>query len=252
MEPAIFTNKDGSTGLGISVLRHANRTFDSGKGGFVPHQGIAKTTLRSHFPSIAIAPDDTIFLTWDTQPRKPKSSGGCNGDETPKANSIKLAYTKDFGKTWSKPMTVAHPGTTVLWPWMTIGDAGKVSVVWYQYDRVTDPDCGKGKVYVYDANIFGADGHHPKVKTVNAWGRPIHKGGICQGGTTCVATGQDRRLGDYFTNALDPNGCVIIATGDTMLTDPATGSQLPLARPLFIKQDSGRSLTGGDCGPSRR
>jgi hypothetical protein len=42
----------------------------------------------------------------------------------------------------------------------------------------------------------------------------IHIGWVCQGGTTCVATGQDRRLGDYFTNALDSRGCVLIATGD--------------------------------------
>jgi len=42
----------------------------------------------------------------------------------------------------------------------------------------------------------------------------VHIGWVCQGGTLCVVTGQDRRLGDYFTNALDRRGCVLIATGD--------------------------------------
>jgi hypothetical protein len=59
-----------------------------------------------------------------------------------------------------------------------------------------------------------------------------------------VATGQDRRLGDYFTNAVDARGCVIIATGDTKLTDPTTGAPYPTARPLFVKQNGGPSLYG--------
>ena len=63
--------------------------------------------------------------------------------------------------------------------------------------------------------------------------------------TTCVATGQDRRLGDYFTNGLDARGCVLIATGDTRLFDPTTGAPYPLARPLFVHQDGGPALVGG-------
>src|SRR5436853_5196246 len=41
----------------------------------------------------------------------------------------------------------------------------------------------------------------PRFQRVNAAGRLIHNDNVCQGGTTCVATGQDRRLGDFFTNA---------------------------------------------------
>ena len=79
--------------------------------------------------------------------------------------------------------------------------------------------------------------------------RPIHSGLVCQGGTTCVATGQDRRLGDYFTNAIDARGCVLIATGDTTLRDPMTGAPYPTARPLFIRQISGPALIGTkSCG----
>ena len=70
----------------------------------------------------------------------------------------------------------------------------------------------------------------------------MHFGTVCQGGTTCVATGQDRRLGDFFTNALDARGCVLVATGDTRLTDPTTGMPYPTARPLFIRQSAGPSL----------
>jgi len=43
-----------------------------------------------------------------------------------------------------------------------------------------------------------------------------------------VATGQDRRLGDYFTNALDARGCVLISTADTRLVDPTTAGRFQL------------------------
>ncbi|MFL5796406.1 MAG: hypothetical protein ACJ77A_00535 [Actinomycetota bacterium] len=247
IEPAVFDFPDGRFGLGVSTLANASRDFGSPTAGFQPHIAVAGTSMLAHWPAIAIDSAGTLYLTWDTQVRKAGTSGGCDGAETPLANSIMLTYSKDGGATWAKPITVAHPGTTVLWPWMVAGSAGNVSVAWYQYDRVTDPDCGTGKVYVYDANVYHATGART-ISKVNASGRYVHEGGICQGGTTCVATGQDRRLGDYLTDAVDQNGCVIIATGDTRLLDPATGGPLPTARPLFIKQNAGVSLTGKPCG----
>jgi hypothetical protein len=48
---------------------------------------------------------------------------------------------------------------------------------------------------------------------------------------------------------------VTIATGDTMMKDPATGGELPTSRPLFVRQNSGPPLyTGngtGDCSGAR-
>jgi hypothetical protein len=248
IEPAVFTNPDGSTGLGISVAPNATQTFANGTAAFTPHEGVHSTTLFAHWPAIAIDSANTIYLVWDTDARAAGTSGGCNGAATPLANSILMTYTKDEGKTWAKPFVVAHPGTRVLWPWVAAGNAGNVSVVWYQYDSVVDPDCAPStsNLYVYDANISGASGK-PVVHTVNASGRPVHQGQICQEGTTCVASGQDRRLGDYFTNAIDNRGCVLIATADTMLLDPITGQPLPTARPLFIKQSSGLGLEGTKC-----
>ena len=70
---------------------------------------------------------------------------------------------------------------------------------------------------------------------------------MCQSGTTCVLTGQDRRLGDYFSNAIDADGCVLVATGDTTMVDPITGGPLPTSRPLFVKQNRGMGLYGKPC-----
>src|SRR6476619_2989382 len=125
---------------------------------------------------------------------------------------------------------------------------------------MADPDCAGDdnpppKYSLMEAQVFDAASDNPAITTVDAAGRPISAGGVCQGGTTCVATGQDRRLGDYFTNGIDARGCVIIASGDTTTKDPATGNELPTSRPIFIRQSSGPPLytgTGtGDCSGTR-
>jgi hypothetical protein len=163
-----------------------------------------------------------------------------------------MSVSTDGGLTWSAPRTVAYdPGHRLLWPWVTAGSAGNVGVVWYQYDRVTDPDCGTGNVSVMAARISGANGAHLSETVVDAAGRPIHSGSICAGGTTCAAdnviTGEDRRLGDYFTVNTDSHGCMIIATGDTTRMDPVTGQPSPISHPLFLRQNAGLSLTGISC-----
>jgi hypothetical protein len=248
VEGEFYTNKDGKVvGIGAG-------TWKRGDSQFTPHF-IAQTTVQAHWPSIAQDASGNLYMVWDTDNRAgADTTGGCGGDPTPLANAIEMAVSKDFGQTWSLPVTITAPQTArVLWPWAFAGDDGKVSVVWYQSDKVTDPDCAPGDVKwsIYEAHIGGAGSPGSMHETVvNASGGPIHEGGICQGGTTCVATGQDRRLGDYFTNTVDARGCVVIASGDTRLTD-SSGNQLPTSRPIFIRQIAGPTLVGhGTCGPN--
>ena len=244
VEPAIFNHGDGSFGIGIS-------TRPGGAGSFTPHEAVRGTTMFAHWPAIAIDKAGTVYITWDTNDRQAGTSGGCDGAQTPAANSIMLVSTKDRGNSWSAPVTLAHPGTRVFWPWIAAGDAGKVSVVWYQtepQDGLPDVDCQTAHVHAMEASLVNATTQKPTKWTVDAAGRAVHVGWVCQGGTLCVATGQDRRLGDYFTNVLDGRGCVLIATGDTRLMDPTTGGPLPTARPLFIRQNGGPRLIGsGSC-----
>jgi hypothetical protein len=243
VEPAIFMHGDGSFGVGVS-------TMPNGGSSFTPHEGFRGTSMYAHWPAIAIDAAGTVYVVWDTDDRQAGTSGGCNGAATPAPNSIMMISTRDLGKTWSAPVTIAHPGTRVLWPWITAGDAGNVSVVWYQtekQDGMPDLDCQAGHIHVMESSLTNAN-KKPSGTIVDAAGRYVHFGWVCQGGTTCVATGQDRRLGDYFTNALDARGCVLIATGDTRITDPTTGGPLPTSRPLFIRQNGGPRLIGnGNC-----
>jgi hypothetical protein len=242
VEPIVLS---GGSGLGTATWTRGDPTFKPG------HQ-LLPTTLEGHFPSLALDAADTLYMVWDTDERNSDQMGcsdqsptnnGASGSPLP--NSIMLAVSKDLGNTWSSPVAIAHPGTRVLWPWVVAGDAGRISVVWYQSDKLADWDCQASKVSIYDANITGADSPATLQKTVvNAAGRPIHDSGVCQGGTTCVATGQDRRLGDFFTNALDEQGCVMIASGDTTKKDPITGGELPTSLPIIMRQASGPALIG--------
>lgn len=237
VEPAIFFDANGNVnGVGVSVASSYGQPF-------VPHEA-ATTTLFAHWPALSIDAGGNYYLTWDTNPGGAPSTTCSSNPATPLVNSIQLAISSDHGQTW-KQMTIAAPANTaVLWPWVVAGDAGKASVVWYQRSNGLNPDCNPGGTFVFEADVFGLG---RSVQMVNAAGRSIHEGSICQAGTDCVANGKDRRLGDFFTNAIDQTGCVVIATGDTELLDPF-GNQLPTSRPIFMRQTSGPKLAGsGNC-----
>ena len=281
--------------LGIGLLPNASSVWTSPTasptGAFLNRAIMGPTSgpgSIEHWPSIAVstdtsasAPAGTIYIVWDTAPRGGTTNQGCSGstgsaigNPSLLQNSIKLSYSNDEGQTWSPAMTVASPGTTVMWPWIAAGANGNVNVVWYQANQLTDPDCDSANLVcgtaqpcptqwsIQSENIYGLTSGSPTIQQVNAVQDPvpgaqtssphpngtIHIGKVCEGGTTCVATGEDRRLGDYFTNAIDQNGCVMIASGDTMQNAPITNQPLPNSLPLFIHQVSGPSLTTGlDC-----
>ncbi|MFN2464169.1 MAG: sialidase family protein, partial [Candidatus Dormibacteria bacterium] len=273
VEPAVFTHGDGSIGVGYSRLPRAGDAFSGGGEHFQPVEVMGHTSVFSPFGApekISFDAAQNTYFAWDTDARAPNTTGGCNtsiqsnpyvgGGNTPLPNQIMLATGKYISPglwTFSTPVSIAHQGEArVEWPWTVAGSDGNVSVVWYQMDKMVDPDCDlyngvavpDVKTYIYKAHITSAVTAAGRAITVtNASGRFIHQGGICNSGTTCVATGQDRRLGDFFTNAVDENGCVLIASGDTTVLD-VTGQPRATSLPIFIRQNSGPSLTGLDCG----
>jgi hypothetical protein len=235
---------DIRNGIGVGILRNAVHAYKTGNGAFRDYFAAPTRGELTNFPSLALDTAGNLYLTWADHPGGTKGNG---------KNTVWLTSSRD-GVHWTPRYAVAHPGATVLWPWAVAGTPGNVSVVWYQYDRPTpDPDkATTGNVSVMDANVFGVGTRHVRSYVSNASHGPVHVGGICQSGTTCVATGQDRRLGDYFTNGLDARGCVIIATGATTYADPVTGTDKAWATPIFLRQTSGPSLTGRSCGSRQR
>jgi hypothetical protein len=245
VEPANFMGGNGGvTGVGIDTWSR-----ETEPDAFTPSKA-ADSTMFAHWPAIAIDDGGTLYLVWDDNPVSETEKGGCNGDPSPLPNHILLAYTKDMGKTWSAPIQVAAPADhRVLWPWVAAGESGSVSVVWYETDKLVDLGCTPAKFSIMDATILNADNDAKRtVSVVDAVGHPIADSDLCLSGTTCVATGEDRRLGDFFTNSVGLDGCTQIASGDTTHKDPVTGGELPTSRPIFLRQDSGARLRGsGDC-----
>jgi hypothetical protein len=242
IEPIQYLDSNGAvTGVGVG-------TWSRGDAQFTPHK-IADTAMFAHWPAIALDSANNVYAVWDDNPVDKTQQDACGGDK-PLANNIKMAVSRDFGATWSTPITVAHTDSgRVFWPWIVAGDAGKVSVVWYQSSKVVDVDCEDADITIGEAHILNALAPSPTIDTVAPVGkRAIHVGSVCQGGTACVAENKDRRLGDFFTNALDSRGCVLIVSGDTTQTDPTTGQELAVSLPIFIQQTSGEGLVGGvDC-----
>ncbi len=242
VEPTLYMDSAGKqTGIGAS-------TWQRGASKFTPVKA-ASVKVFAHFPITIFDRSDRLYLIWDTDTRQAGTSGGCSGAPTPAANSIQMAVSKDFGKTWSAPREVASfRGKRVFWPWAVAGDRGQLSIVYYVSDRLADPDCQDSSISISETRVTAADSAKPGFVTQDVSKRAIHKAStVCQGGTTCVATGQDRRLGDFFTNALDQNGCVMIASGDTTVPSAQTGGPRPVSLPILIRQTTGASLTGRDC-----
>jgi hypothetical protein len=223
-------------------------TWRRGDAAFTPHRVYTGSTY-AHWPMLVEDSAGTLYLVWDTDPRQAGTSGGCDGAETPAANQIAMSYSKDFGVTWSSPRTVVAPANArAFWPWAVAGDAGKVSVVRYQTNKLADLECQPAELRAMESTITSASSASPKAQTADVVGRPIANNNLCQNGTLCVGTGEDRRLGDFFTNAVDERGCVLVATGDTTQMDPVTGGERPTSLPLFVRQTSGpRLVGGGDC-----
>lgn len=233
---------NGEAGLGVA-------TWKRGEPAFTFHK-VSDANIYAHWAAIILDDAGGLYLTYDDDPRADGTEGGCNGDQTPLANSIRYVYSPDLGRTWKPPVTVARPtGRRVFWPWLAAGEKGRINVAWYETDKVVDLACQNADISVKTATVTGAHTDNPTFVTVDPIGRPISQNSnICQSGTTCVATGEDRRLGDFFTNAINEQGCVMIATGDTHSLDPVTGGQRPISLPLFSRQISGPPLRGGgDC-----
>ena len=242
VEPVLYSDSKGNqNAIGASTWQRGESKFNPVK--------VASVKVFAHFPITIFDRSDRLYLIWDTDDRQAGTSGGCDGKPTPATNSIQMAVSKDFGKTWSAPRTVASiPNKRVFWPWAVAGDQGEVSIVYYVSDRLADQDCQDSSISINETRVSGADTGSPSFITQDVAKRPIHKTStVCQGGTTCVATGQDRRLGDFFTNALDDNGCVMVASGDTTIPSDQTGGPRPVSLPILIRQTSGPSLTGIDC-----
>ncbi len=189
--------------------------------------------MLAHWPSFDLDADGNLYITWDESGTGDREAG------------VWYAYSTDAGKTWSKPAAVSVGPETRIWPWLAVGDTGRVGIAWFQADaELPDNDAETEGTHAWRVHaaqsITGlgcADSTQPGFSVSTATSEPIHHGTVCQSGTTCQAFLTDRRLGDYFAVEIDPSGAFVAAYSDT-----SKGGSVSL--PGFVRQSGGESFFG--------
>jgi hypothetical protein len=191
--------------------------------------------MLSHWPAIDVDAKGNIYVAWDENGNGARAAG------------IWYSYSTTGGRTWAAPTRVDPDDRTDIWPWIAVGDAGRVAVAWFGNDHALPANDAEAagdndpwNVYIAQTqNGLGCtDSTSPGFKVTRATPVPFHVGTICMGGTTCQAMLIDRRLGDYFTIDIDTTGAVVAAYSDTQ-----QGGAVSL--PAFLRQTGGTSFTKG-------
>ncbi len=194
-----------------------------------------KVAMTSHWPDFDLDPQGNLYITW--------SESGKGGREA----GIWYARSTTAGRTWSAPVKVSTGSHTTIWPWLGVGDKGRVGIAWLEADRaLPGNDAQTSGSYpwriVAAATTTGLG--CARFTEATATPTPIHTGTICQGGTTCQATLTDRRLGDYFSVDIDGTGRMYVGYADTQV--PAA-----VSLPAFVRQKGGPSLLAPNSGTSK-
>ena len=198
--------------------------------------------MLSHWPAFDVDDDGNVYITWDENGAGDLDAG------------IYYSYSTDGARTWANPIRVDTDEKTDIWPWIGVGDAGRVGIAWLQAD-VELPGQDAETPGEHGWRVVGATtitGLGCGAGTAPTWSRavmtpePMHTGTVCMGGTTCQATATDRRLGDYFSVDVDGTGMLYAGYSDTR-----QGGSVSL--PAFVRQSAGAPLlaggtTGGDAG----
>lgn len=189
--------------------------------------------MNSHWPAFDLDPDGNLYVTWD------EDGGG------ERAAGVYYAYSTTAGRTWSSPVRVDTDDKTDIWPWIGVGDDGKVGLAWLEADQKlpkenaqTSGSYGWRVMAATTVTGLGCAGQPPRFTTALMTKEPMHTGTICMNGTTCQATATDRRLGDYFSVEVDGKGMLYAGYSDTR-----QGGAVSL--PAFVRQNGGTPLVGG-------
>jgi hypothetical protein len=188
--------------------------------------------MLAHWPAFDLDPSGNIYITWD--------ESGKGGDRDA---GIYYSRSTDAGRHWATPVRVDTDDKTDIWPWIGVGDNGRVGIAWLEADKKL-PGEDAETTGTYGWRVMGAvtttglgcaASKTPSFSIATATKDPIHTGTICQGGTVCQAQLIDRRLGDYFSVDVDKTGHLWAGYSDTRVP----GS---VSLPAFVRQQGGPSL----------
>jgi hypothetical protein len=193
-----------------------------------------KVSMLAHWPAFDLDPSGNLYITWDESGRGGRPAG------------VYYARSTDAGRHWSTPLRVSTGNHTAIWPWIGVGDNGRVGIAWLEADRaLPGNDAETSGTYPWrimaaaTTTGLGCARFSRAVVTPT----PIHTGTICQGGTACQATLTDRRLGDYFSVDVDSTGRMYVGYSDTQVA-------AAVSLPAFARQKTGPSLLTPKSGTS--
>jgi uncharacterized repeat protein (TIGR01451 family) len=169
-----------------------------------------------------------------------------------------LSYSTDRGVTWHPKMQVSTGpnsplGTSpdvrqVLFPWLTVGDPGRVAVVFYGTSDTgftgDFPGTPNALWHAYATFSTNAMDASPKFTQVQADEHVMHRGAICTGGFPgCLLANSDRSMADFFMVDKDPDGRVFIAYNENSDLSEVTPGQY-IGKPIneVVRLRTGPSL----------
>lgn len=151
-----------------------------------------------------------------------------------------LTYSTNRGATWHSPIQVSTgPGSPigsspslrqVIFPWLSVGDPGRVAIVFY---GTTDSGSVSGfpgstnalwhAYAVFSTNALDAN---PTFTQVQATEHVMHRGTICTGGFPgCLEANSDRSMADFFMCEKDLQGRLFITYNENSdLSDVTQGA----------------------------
>jgi len=159
----------------------------------------------------AIDTAGNVYVTWVQYKLDSKGAFASTGQ-------VELASSQDGGKTWSAPHQLNPPSQpTVIFPWITAGDPGRVDVAWYSapqasFKGVPGPDpLENGTWDVSMAQSLNALSPSPSFALTKVNDHVVKYGDISTGG---LGGSADRSLGDYLQVKTGNNGEAIVSYVD--------------------------------------
>jgi hypothetical protein len=197
----------GQRTLSMAAFRHARQ----GSLAVDVHPIVTGVDMLSHWPSFDVDARGNLYITWDETGKGARPAG------------VYYSFSTDGGRTWAAPVRLDTDDRTDIWPWLAVGAPGRVAFAWLEADRhlpgndaQTTGSYGWRVMAAQTLNGLGCTGSRtPGVRVVTATPKPIHTGTVCMGGTVCQAQLIDRRLGDFFTIEIGPDGHLWAGYSDT-------------------------------------
>ena len=223
--------------------------FRSTNGGVSWVRAGSSGAVGNFFANIAIDSAGNLYQAWTTSCANP-SAAPCKAF---------LGYSTDRGVTWTTRQINTGPGSAagaspdlrqVLFPWVAVGDPGRVAVVFYgttDTARMSGFPGGPAALWhAYTVMSTDALSASPTFSQVQADEHPMHRGTICTGGFPgCLTANADRSLADFFVVDKDPQGRIYIAYNENSdLSNVVPDTDQYIGKPInaVIRLRTGPSL----------